>query len=535
MENKYYMPVNKANISQIFSRGIVLPSKYIIGWIHDMQSKFENTILLCSQPYFTETENSLEIKLTEAEQEEYLEQIVANYYLFHKPLPISRIKKLLFTKEQNSKLTLYNIEQGDAFINKELVSIVTPVNIIDATLLNIESKKREQEHKNWSNKIELYNQILGGFAVMQIAGLNNNEYPKNYFYTLSRFNTKIKKQIANFEFDNDFKISLDIEKDRGVSMVYGKIDTSMVSKFAYETENIKIRTNLGKIEIDEIDKEKHSYILAILATYGDDAGKVKSIDDFIASLTNNRFYSKKIEQLCLVFGINQGYRFFRNQYKLAEKTVDVKFKLNSQIDYYIIESVYQYVFNGKTDNADFSYIDSWCPKYKDNRKLENYETYSVLDKNVIYKETEKPETDLLELFLKNSIWGPIIKILNNDARIMLKKIISSIYSKAKADLEADKKKQSSYSLGENNFKIQNNEVKEEQIKYQSPASLFDNKNNRKIELIKKTNNMTELKGIAKFLEIPNFSKFKASDGDKKELKKIIVEKLSYFNFDENDR
>ena len=107
-------------------------------------------------------------------------------------------------------------------------------------------------------------------------------------------------------------------------------------------------------------------------------GKRKSVDDFISLLLSNRFSLERKEGLSLLFGMHNGYSNFRNLYKIKGYEKTVKFKLDSMLDYYTIESIYQYVFNGKT----FNYIDNWCPQQKI-KSREGYKTFRILDKLVI--------------------------------------------------------------------------------------------------------------------------------------------------------
>ena len=44
------------------------------------------------------------------------------------------------------------------------------------------------------------------------------------------------------------------------------------------------------------------------------------------------------------------------------------------VDYYIIESVFQYVFNNNHKNYTFDYIDSWCPE---NKKFETLNVHKL--------------------------------------------------------------------------------------------------------------------------------------------------------------
>ena len=290
MKTNYYLPINSANISQYFSRGIIIPSININGWINDIQSRFSNSILLCSKQLTNETDCSLTIVFSNDELNSIV-NITENFFVFNKPIPISRIKSLNFRDEQQSKTTIYNIEKGDAFVPK-LVSIVNEPKIVDISELN--SSKDFKHSEDWSEKIELYNRVLGGFSLMQIADFPNKAYPKNYFNSLSIINQEVKKQISDFSFDEDYSPYLNISSKK--SSIFSKISSDFVAKYAKEKEGFELPSKRGLIKLDEIDKNKNSYLLAILATYGEDSGKLKKNSDFISSIINNNF--NFINQYC---------------------------------------------------------------------------------------------------------------------------------------------------------------------------------------------------------------------------------------------
>ena len=60
----------------------------------------------------------------------------------------------------------------------------------------------------------------------------------------------------------------------------------------------------------------------------------------------------------------------------------VKFEMDSLLDYYTIESVFQYVINDKKDNKRFEYIDDIGIE-KDIVFNKEYETYTILDETVV--------------------------------------------------------------------------------------------------------------------------------------------------------
>jgi hypothetical protein len=118
----------------------------------------------------------------------------------------------------------------------------------------------------------------------------------------------------------------------------------------------------------------------------------------------------------LIFGLNKGYKAFRNKYKTANFEVDIKFHLDSQFDYYIIESIFQYVFNRKTEIAGFSYIDNWCNKASLGRSNGgNYKTYKILDKKIIYKKKQDFFEDYFQSFsqARNKVFTEITEKIKN--------------------------------------------------------------------------------------------------------------------------
>ena len=548
MNKEYYLPINSANISQYFSRGIILPSMYINGWINDIQSKFDSSILLCSKPLTSETDCSLTIVFADDEKKE-IENISKNFSVYSKPLSISRIKRLNFNDKEKGKITLYNIEKGDAFVPK-LITVVDKKESVNISELN--SVKNINYMQDWKGKIALYNQVLGGFAIMRIADMQNTDYPKNYFKSFSSINKEVKNQINDFNFTEDYTPYLNISKK---SSAYSKINTEFVTNYAKKYEGFNLPTKRGLIKLDEIDESKNSYILSILATYGSDTGKIKKISDFISTLLNNGFYAKSKEKLCLTFGINQGYSAFRNKYDIGEIKVNAKFELNSEVDYTIIESVYQYVFNNKTDNTNFPYIDEWCPKFDNTINLQKYETYRIFDKDVIYKKkailgSQEYLQELFHRFSKNSVLAPIFNLFKENVASSIQSITETIYNKIKSDIELEERRKKQGTIKEqsnlkkqiNNLQNENrnlvtqleqsskvdnslNKVEETQINHGLNIGI-DKKAliNKRTETLAKITTIGELKGIAKYYDVKGLSRFKNNDEHKETLRKLIIEK-----------
>lgn len=256
-----------------------------------------------------------------------------------------------------------------------------------------------------------------------------------------------------------------------------------------------------------------------------------------------------------MFGINQGYASFKNHYNIQGVTVNTKFKLDSEVDYSIIESVYQYVFNNKSDSTNFRYISEWCPKFNNTIDLEKYETFRVFDKDIVYKKKVsigEPEylQELYQRFSKNSILAPIFSLFKEQVQNSIQTTIEAIFNKVKSDTEIKLKNNKQDTLSEQNellkkvadLKEQNEKLKSEIEKntkshYSESTDQESSPNytlkigidknaviNKRRETLDKIASISELKGIAKYYGIKSFSRFKNDEEDKKILRRLITDK-----------
>jgi len=553
MYKEFYIPLHSSNISIVFRDALISPVKYIDSWNNDIQSNNKQAILLSYKPYTVSERTSLLVVITSEECDEYLEQLNDYFFLFHKPIPISRVKNICFAEESQINTTIYNIEQGNGFVPKNIIKYLKADNFSIHNIQVNSITEFSNERTQWTNYNSVYNQLLGGIALMQISNISYNDYPFNFFNTISRFNNKIRNEIKELKFSTDYNKSTTIKKGKPESTIYEKIDFEAVRSWALKNENISLTTKNGLINIESIPHDKHSYILAVLATFGNDTGKRKTIDDFISSMLSYKFPDNKLEQLCLQFGINQGYSNFRNFYNISGKKLNVKFKLNSTIDYYIIESIYQYIFNENTENSNFEYLDNWIPIFHDNRDFKDYLTYKVLDKYVIYKKKSSVGSlayfgELYLLFSDNELFKGFDKIFNENAKLEIKSIIKAIYSKVFSDVNFDKSKNPDFTYEKKKYEDKimlleqqindlNNKPKKENLNslptekaenslHVSNNMLFlDDEMNRKLDFVSKLKKITELKTIAEFYGIKDGAKYSSSKEDINIIKRLIIEQI----------
>lgn len=394
---KLYLPINPTGLAHYFSKALICPVKYFDNRPEDIQNTFSEFLLISDEIYLNNSECSLEIILTNEEQENII-NIFPGIYLYSKPVPVTRVKKIYFKDEEKKKITLWDINNGAAFIPENL----TEIKISEGKLVNLfNSPVIENPDKLWKDEIRTFNRYLGGFAFMRLGGESYMNYSENYFKTLSYFNAVIEKDFKKALKNSHLNTSAVIgESDsyigaftgdkswiKLINIINSRIDDNVAENVAKE-RNIKVEKQLGLINFQNLNKDTIVYITAVLATYGE--GKRKKTEDLILDLYNGKISEEKREGLALAYGLHYGYSCLRNYYNLNTGKKILKYKLTGKLDYYTIESIYQYIFNHKSNNSKFEYLDKWIPKKK--IKPEKNE-FLILDEIVIGKKKIQPGTD----------------------------------------------------------------------------------------------------------------------------------------------
>lgn len=400
MNNSFYIPINSNSLPHYFSKAIILPAKYFSNKPEDIQDRFRNSILLSKRKWTKNTDCSIEVILTDTEVKD-LYKNADNFFEINIPIPISRVKSVWFLSSKQMETTIWNINNGAAFVPEHILHVDQDKNAEFESDENISLNKESSTPNEITEKINRYDILLGGFAFMKLGGKSFMNYSENYFSTLSFFNKLIEEQTTKAAIEKGLKFSNkyfglfsknDSEWSKWQHYIYQNVDAKDVEDIA-KKEGIKIENKLGFIRLDSISPDTHLFEIAILATYGE--GKSKSTDNLVTDLSNGVFASEKAEDVSLVFGLNNGYSKFRNKFKTTEKERSVKFKLESKLDYYTIESIYQFVFNGNKNNYSFPYLDEWCATSNQNESVKGFDTYKILDTVVIAK---KKQTSLEKFF-----------------------------------------------------------------------------------------------------------------------------------------
>ena len=389
METKFYLPISSKCLAHYFGNACIMPSRYFSNKPNDIQNKFEDFLLITKSIGTKETDCCLELVFTKNEIANLID-IKQGFYLYSKPLPISRVKSVLFSDKNQMEQTIVNISMSTAFVPKELIKVVPKFDSVETNKL--EKPVIKEGLKNWAIEIRKYNSFLGGFALMRLAGEEYMNYSENYFSALAFFNEVIKSELlVNGKAINE-KVS-DAFTGKGFfeklyPIINKSVDENDLNLIAKEEKQIIIKDKITRIvELNSL--EKATFIVAVLNTFGvGDEAKKKKIDGLILSNFKSEIKPDKSEVVALCYGLNKGYSVFSNKYKSGNNEKIVKFQLNSQVDYYTIESLFQFVFNNSKTEG-FPYIDNWCPKSNDRISARKKSDYQVLDVLVIGKKKPK--------------------------------------------------------------------------------------------------------------------------------------------------
>jgi len=379
-ENIYYLSIQSTSLAHYLGRGLILPSKFYTNRPTDIQNIQSDYLIFSKKKFLNDSNCSIEIILENTEIKKIVSIGDTSIFLYPEPIPISRIKKVYFIDKIQKLKTIDAINRGAGFISENFIDIVDK----EVYKVDIFHKQDYKYSTELEEKIKTYNHVLGGLAFTQYT--LKGEYFENYFSILAHFNYYIQSKMNNRydKYDGAFTHNGGFWSKLS-PLLYEHISEKDVLNFA-EQEKINIKKSNGLFQYETINDKSMTYKLAILMTYGEDSTKRKKTNDLISDCKNRKIPKEKQEGIALIYGINNGYSSFRNQY---DKKI-VKFKMNSLLDYYTVESIFQYVINDKKDNERFEYIDRTFPNKElilnisDNKEKEFFDIEKYLEDLLSY-------------------------------------------------------------------------------------------------------------------------------------------------------
>ena len=198
----------------------------------------------------------------------------------------------------------------------------------------------------------------------------------------------IREQLSKVYGSENFKKNYQgiFDNSKGFEQILHYLDKSINEQTLYEiaeknNQEIKKDKITRVVDIDSIT-DTWTYTIAVLNNYGvGEEARRKRIDGLILSHFSE-IKKEKAEGVALCYGYNRGYSAFTKDYGINER-IPYKYKLQSRLDYYTIESVYQYVFNGVVSST-FLYLEDWCPCLPV-KHPKNKTDYVILDEVIIGK------------------------------------------------------------------------------------------------------------------------------------------------------
>ena len=388
--NNLLIQVHKSKFRKYISKGLVCPDNLLGEEIEsDTQSKFKDFLLL-STGYLDKLDEEqllLEIILTDDEKEK-LKEIKSNIYLLDKPLPITRVKTIYVSNKKidsvDMQKDLKNYNTG--YISEKLFETFPKgkKKFIQYSIAILNEYKAE----DYNEEVLKYDKLMGLFASIKNINLyyiNENNIYQNYsdnyfsiFYNYDEKTIKVSKWIKDEFYSSDID-KLFIKKLNSTNYIDKEFLTEIIEIIREDEIKNKLETlrddPLEKKEILNFFKEyKESiyYYISLLFIYGKKGSNSKYAfkDNIIEEIPY-----EKAENVLALFGLYYGYSTLPayeeiniddNEFqKIAKGTeFNIKFKLDSKLDYSLIESIYQYALNGKKEGITVEYLDAVLKKLK---------------------------------------------------------------------------------------------------------------------------------------------------------------------------
>jgi hypothetical protein len=439
---KFYIHTESDTLAHYLVRGIFCPSRFLSNKNRDIQDQYESFLLLSDKKWNADSDCSIEITLIEEDIAKLI-QIQDNYSVLADCLPISRLRKIHFADKKKAENVIWNINQGAAFVPEWAISYEYKSKPETVKLSGKHSFPESHSEQITKTKLDRYDRLMGCLAFMKIGLVNSNfkelDTTTNYLSAVAYFNSHIANSVKN----EKISLSTDIQhifsgKNEIFKYLAKSISIDDVNELG-KKEKQKVQKQFNAIKLESIDPKSQTYKLAILHTYG--KGKVKSDNDLASGLLSTTA-SNLVEELALVFGLHTGYTALRNSYSNKSDKADVKFKLNSKLEYYLIESLFNYAFKEHKISSKLEFLEN-SPQKNQVVKSDNALKYvSLLGDSYAYEKQEKVnvEKDSLTSLLLHTIKSWCQK--NNaqcDEEQLLTKLTKSIIPEIRTTITSNKR------------------------------------------------------------------------------------------------
>lgn len=540
----FYIHINSDTLADYLLRGVFCPSRFLNNKNRDIQNLYDSFLLLSDKKWNAESDCSIEIILVEDDIAKLI-QLQNHYFVFADCLPISRLKKIHFADKRKAKNVIWNINQGAAFVPEWAISYEYKSKPETVALKGKHGFPESYSEQNIKTKLERYDRLMGGLAFMNIGLLNstfnNLDTTINYLSAAAYFNSQIANEIKN----EKIIINSDVQtifsgKNEIFKYLAKPITIDEVSEMG-KKENQKVEKKFNAIKFESLDPKSLTYKLAILHTYG--KGKVKSDNDFVSGLLSMT-KSKLVEELALVFGLHTGYTSLRNSYSNSNGKMAIKFKLDTKLEFYLVESLFNYAFKEHKISSQIDFLSNFPQENKTTKTANTFNHLRLLGGNYTYKKQERNilEKDSLTSLLLSTVksWCqknnarvneeqlltklgnsiiPEIRTTITSSKIDVKFEEPSISTNSVSDIKVNTEIKVEKEISKSNRKISSN--KQKAITIKEPSLFPELQSNEYEQKIKDDNDLTiaqlekfsvlELKALCKEKDYKGYSKFNRED------------------------
>lgn len=363
---KYLLQINRIKLQDYIQCGLIAPDKYLHDEREkDIQSK-NSDVLVVSNGYISElNEDQILIELILKKDEKLKIIQNENICYFDFPLPITRIKKVYTQSKDISSWIIKNIKNSEkGFLPDRLFDVYKTKNKIIFPKIEYKNIEIDKNQSDYSEQIRHFDKRMGMFSFVKntnfyYADDNNciSNYSDNYFSMLS---TLLEKKIVEESFSG-----LDILKEnpkfKDILYSENQIDKEYIQFILEGIEDLEIKEVFGQLLIPNsvrktlvllLEKKSYLYYYIGLVYYFRQKSSNKK-DNFKQEIKNLIPY-ELAEVSLAILGIYLGYTNLRasEQIKIEDKNFknifandfNIKFKLETKLDYITIETIYNHSF-----------------------------------------------------------------------------------------------------------------------------------------------------------------------------------------------
>jgi len=375
---RYILQVHRIKLQDYVQCGLITPDDYLGDEIEkDIQSNNPH-FLVFSEGYLEELDKEqvlLEIIFSEDEKNELLH--IEDVCYCHYPLPITRIKKVYAQDKVIIKHILINLETSEkGFLPDNLFDSYTNNKKLIFEQKQFRPLPEDIKIVDFKQQIIKFDKRMGMFGFIKNSKIyyvnetgHIGNYSDNYFAILSNM---LDNKLDSKVFDG---LSVIKENEAFNGLLYSdkQIDEEFIRSTALNITDQDTKELFLKIlEQNSTRKtlpvlfEKQAYLYYYIALIYYFRQKDSNRKDNFKSDIKNIIPESIAEVALAILGIYLGYKILRAQEtvdiqdkvfkKIFGNSWNVKFKLNSKLDYVTIETIYNYSFNDIKKSGDFDYL-----------------------------------------------------------------------------------------------------------------------------------------------------------------------------------